>query len=325
MAHALDSRANSPANDLRDALDQVERLVVTPTPETVENLLTLLDKIKFMFQELTTAGVDLRPEEGRWEGIRSRLDSRPSAIVAAANGAGGLAKLRVQNPPAEEMWWQLDQIVNERRQRAIVKAVRFGVVGIAILLVLYYGINFFFPPSQEAIFVLESVATIEDSLIENDLEQAHADALSAAIELPTEPELWLWSAVLAEQIGNEKQAADSLQKAQDLLMDRPIILWIELGNRRLQLSDFEGAKAAADEALAIDVQSAQAHFLLGSIAELEGDKRAAIDYFEKTFDLAEEDEPQLAVIAKVRMGNLLQSLDPFETPPPVEEGTQTGS
>ena len=75
----------------------------------------------------------------------------------------------------------------------------------------------------------------------------------------------------------------------------------------MQSGDLEGAEAAADHALEISPSEAQAFFLLAGIAEARGDFLTAIDLFNKTFDLAEADNPQLAVIAKVRMGQLLQS------------------
>ena len=168
-------------------------------------------------------------------------------------------------------------------------------------------------PSPEAVFVLEAEAGLEDLLIAGELEEAQRSALAAAEELPTSPELWLWATALSEQIGDDSTAKRAFENAQGLLPDQPILLWIDLGNKRLQLGNFEGAEAAANEVLAIDDQEAQGYFLLGGIAEMRGEQRKAVNYFEKTFDLAEEDDPQLAVIAKVRMGTLLQSIDPFST------------
>ena len=39
---------------------------------------------------------------------------------------------------------------------------------------------------------------------------------------------------------------------------------------------------------------------------MEGDTAAALDFFDQTFELAIDTNSQLAVIARVRMGNLLQ-------------------
>ena len=137
MAHALDSRATSPANDLRDALSEVERMIVEPRAETVEKLLTSLDKISTMFGDLTQTEIDLRPEEARWEGILRRVHSRPGRIASAINAAGGFEKLRSQNPPAEEEWWQLDQLINQRRRKAIINGVRVLAIVVVVLGAIY--------------------------------------------------------------------------------------------------------------------------------------------------------------------------------------------
>ena len=50
----------------------------------------------------------------------------------------------------------------------------------------------------------------------------------------------------------------------------------------------------------------QGYFLLGTVAEVGGDTGAAIDVFEKTFQLAADSNTQLAAIARIRMGTLLQ-------------------
>lgn len=308
MAHALDSRASSPANDLRDTLDLVERLIVSPNADTIETLLTSLDKIAAMFNDLTQTNIDLRSEEVRWEGIRRRLQSKPGKIAAAANAVGGFAKLRAQHPPAEEEWWRLDQVISERRRQAIVRGLQtltvIALIGIIVYLLLP-------EPNPDAVFVLETEAVLDEAMMAGEFDEAQVAAIAAAEELPTSPELWLWATVLSEQVGDDTTAERSLENAMALMPEQPVAVWIDLGNKRLQLQDLDGAEAAANQALTIDDQEAQAYFLLGGVAEMRGEKRLAIDYFEQTFALAEIDDPQLAVIAKVRMGTLLQSLDPF--------------
>lgn len=321
MAHALETRANSPANELRDALDSVERLIVSPNRETIEPLLTSLDKISALFSDLSTLGVDLRSEEVRWEGIRSRLHSQPGPIVAAANAAGGFAALRAKNVTSDGEWWRLDHLVNERRRQTLTRSTVTLSIILAAAMILYSAINYFFPPNPDAIFVLETEQHIDEALRSGALVEAQQTALAAANELPTEPELWLWVTVLSEQLGDQATAERALMNARELVLDRPLALLIDLGNKRLQIGNLDGAEEAGNEALAIDVEHAQAYFLLAGVEEMRGNSRAAIDYFEKTFELAEDDDPQLAVIAKVRMGTLMQSLDPFSEEESPEQST----
>src|SRR3712207_3413276 len=107
MAHAIESRANSPMNELRDALDKAERQVVNLDGANIVDFLLLLDRIEQLFETFAPTN-DLRSEESRWESLLNRLSSKPGPVVAAAGKAGGLAALRTQQGPSENFWWHLD-------------------------------------------------------------------------------------------------------------------------------------------------------------------------------------------------------------------------
>ena len=67
--------------------------------------------------------------------------------------------------------------------------------------------------------------------------------------------------------------------------------------------------------------------MLGTVSELEGDTGAALELFEKTFELALESNTELAVIARVRMGTLLQrpvNMFPAGENQPVNESKSEG-
>jgi Flp pilus assembly protein TadD len=137
---------------------------------------------------------------------------------------------------------------------------------------------------------------------------------AARTQAPDQGELMIWEAVLNERIGDSDAAAAALAEAGAAFAAQPIDLLIHLGNNRLRVGDVEGALAAADQGMALDPNNPQVYFLLGSIAETQGDLAAAINYFDQTFTLAEGSNPQLAVIARVRMGNLMQNPGSFTSP-----------
>jgi tetratricopeptide (TPR) repeat protein len=140
---------------------------------------------------------------------------------------------------------------------------------------------------------------------------------SARAQYPENVELIVWEAVLNERLGNSEAAAAALAEAQQAAPDQPIQVLIYLGTNRQRVGDLEGAKAAGDQALKLDPNEPQAYFLLGSVAESQGDIGTAINYFDQTSTLAEGKNPQLAVIARVRMGQLMQnpgSISPEATP-----------
>jgi tetratricopeptide (TPR) repeat protein len=310
MAHAIESRTNSPANDLRDALDRAERQVVQLDASNIESFLVLLDQIDQQF-ELLAPTTDLRPEESRWESLLNRIASRPGPLVAVANKVGGLAALRAKHPPAASFWWQLDAQVAKQRMQML-RRVLITLVTIAVVIGGgLWAINFFFPPDPRAVLLVNANADVEQLVMVQDWAGALEVVERAQQELPDEPELVIWEAVLAEQLGDLDRAQAALDRARTLLPDQPVEYWVMVGNNRLLVGNLTGAEEAANQALALAPEDPQATFLLGSVAETKGDTPTAIALFNRVFELAEESNPQLAVIARVRMGNLLQRMDPF--------------
>lgn len=306
MAYSVETKASSPANVLRDELDRAERQVVALDSTTIEAYLLLLDQIEARLNELTAEATDLRPEWGRWESLTSRLQSKPEPLVAAAARAGGLRKLRQQHPPATGFWWHLDKEIARRRAQAIKRSVTTLVVIVGLLGGGWWTINTFFPPSPDAVQMMETNSALEELIAQQRWSEALTVVEEAQQILPNEPELALWEVVFAEQLGSVARAQAAWTRAKELVPDKPVELLVQLGNQRLQVGNFQGAQDAGQQAMTTDPNNPQATFLLGSVAEMINDVPTAIAMFDRTFTLAEEDNPQLAVIARVRMGNLLQ-------------------
>lgn len=321
MAHTVETRFTNPATQLREALDKAERLIVQVDRNNAEVFLLLLDQIDEMFERMAQDGIDLRSEDGRWQSLLNRLDSKPNLLVNAAAAAGGLAELRRRNPPAESFWWRLDATVAERRKRAIQRGLLTigGLVLAAVL--LFWGLDFFFPPDPQAVAMVEASNQIDRLVAEQRWEEALALVQEARQRLPNEPELAIWEVVLNEQMGNSDEAAAALEDAKRLYASDPVQTWIYLGNNRLMVGNLDGAEAAAQEAERINPDEAMVYFLQGGIAETRGDVTRAIDMFQKTSELAGDDNPQLNVIARVRMGQLLGGANFFTSP--VETATPT--
>jgi tetratricopeptide (TPR) repeat protein len=314
MAYSVETNTQSPITQLRDWLDKAERLVVQVDGRSIEEFLTLLDSIENQFETLEADGPDLRPEQSRWESLLSRLNNRPDAIVRAATVAGGMDKLRAAHPPAQSFWWHLDSEVTRRRLHTIRRLIVTAITLVVLVVGGYWAINYFFPPNPEAVLMVETTNSIDRLVAEQRWQEALDLVKSARAQSPNQPELMVWEVVLNERIGDSEAAAAALAEAEAALADKPIQLWIYLGNNRLRVGDLDGATAAADQAMALDANNPQVYFLLGSIAETRGDLASAITYFEQTFTLAESSNPQLAVIARVRMGQLMQNPGSFTSP-----------
>jgi tetratricopeptide (TPR) repeat protein len=317
MAYAVDSRVLNPANQLRDSLEKAERLVITLSPGNVEQFLLLLDQIEHELELLEAGGMDSRPERSRWESILSRISRNPSALVSAAEQVGGLDRLRAAHPPAESFWWRLDQEVTRRRRSLISRSLATLFILVAGVWFLLWAVDTFFPPNPEAVMMVDATGRIDRMLMEGNLEGALAVVEEALQQMPNEPELRIWQAVLLEQLNEPEEAAAILEETAAGMPDQAGAFWTLVGNKRLQLGDFDGAQVAAQRVLQVNPDDPQGYFLIGGIAESRGDFGTAIEMFNLVFELAEADNPQLAVIARVRMGQLLQQQGamPFDTQP----------
>jgi tetratricopeptide (TPR) repeat protein len=321
MAYAVESHSETPANAIREALGNAERLVVSISAQNVEEFLVLLDQIEHSLEDLESQDVDLRSEQVRWEGLLRRLSSNPGPIASAAASAGGMKALRAKHPPAESFWWHLDAEVVKRRWTSIRKGVQALILIVVVVGGGVWAVNRFFPADPEALLMVEAQAQLDERILQSDWEGALGVVDETRPLLPGQPELMIWEAVLAEKSGDLARAEASLAEAEAAMENDLEYLWVTTGNYRLMVDNLEGSVEAADAALAINPDSAPAYFLLANVADTRGQRLNAIDLFEKVFELAEEDNPQLAVIAKVRMGQLMQQFDPFESSDPI---TTTG-
>jgi tetratricopeptide (TPR) repeat protein len=308
MAHTVESRVSNPAGRLRDDLARAERLVVNVSPENVEELLLLLDSLDDQFSALEAERVDLRAERGRWESILRRLNRSPAKLVAAANRAGGLSAMRARHAPAESFWWQLDQVLATRRRRMLLQTTMLlgGIIG--GLLLVYWLINTLFPPDPAAVFMVDTNARLEAPIREQDWTSALQLLEEAKAAYPDEVELYLWEATIADRAGEADRAAAAAARAQDLMADDPIRYWVVLADHQLRVGDIDRAEQSIATALEMDETSAQGHFLLAEIAELRGEYATAVEYFDKAYELALDEDNQLAAMARIRMANALQRI-----------------
>ncbi len=317
MAHSVESRSSNRANALRDALEKAERQAVQLTGTNVESFLLLLDQIDHEFETIESDEMDLRPEETRWQSLLIRLDAKPQLLVAAAAKAGGLAKLRSNHPPAESFWWHLDTELRGRRLRATRRAVVTLVIAAIVIVGGYYALNAIFPPNPAAVRMIELTSQFETFIANRQWDEALALIDQAKAELPDEVELVLWEVVFSHEAGYTDRAQTAFAHAQAMAPESQPELWVQLGNFYLQAGDLAAAGNAGQEAYALAPENPQVTFLLGNLAEEKGDVSTAIAMFESTFTLAEKDNPQLAVIARVRMGNLLQRAPAMDSSAPL--------
>ena len=322
MAHNINSRAISPADQLREDLDEAEKLVTRVAAADVETLLLTLDRIDSEFDRLAESGIDLRPEQSRWESLIHRINGQAAAIAGAAAKGPRFPRLRKTHAigPATEFsfWWFLDQEAARQRRRLL---VRLGTILGTVLggLVLAYWVMYtFFPPDPQDVLYADIMYQLDQYSMEQDWPGALAVVDANLDKLPDEPDLLIWRGVLEERLEHPEIAKQNLEQAWAMLTGREVFYWNTLANRRLQVGDLDGAEPALNQALALDPDNPQTYFLMGGLAEARGDNTLAMQYYNRVFDLAEANDPQLAVIARVRVSQLMQSPNVFPTPLPTE-------
>jgi tetratricopeptide (TPR) repeat protein len=309
MAYSVRQERQSLATSLRQELDEAERVVIQLRRDNVEPFLQLLDSIDRRFTQLASSGLDLRPEQTRWNSLQGRLQREAGRVMRAADAAGGLASLRARNAPAQGLWWHLDAVAAADRRRSIRRLGAAIGTAVASLALIWSLFTFVIPADANSVITSEAITELRQLAFEARWEHGLA-VIEEAKALLTEPnaELLIWEAVVRGKLGQDARAEEALDEAKALVpADRQVSFWWTLGMVRLDIGDLEEARAAGREALALDASDPQGYFLLGNVAEVEGDVPAAIELFEKSYQLAlESGANELAVIARIRMGTLLQ-------------------
>jgi tetratricopeptide (TPR) repeat protein len=308
MAHTVETRVETPTAELRDLLNRAERQLPVLDSSSLVEYLRGLDRIEDLMESLTSESVDLRPEMTRWLDLQARLGARAAQLVKIASPLGGFAALRVANPPAANAWWRLDELVAADRKRSWTRWLVTVLVVVGVLALGAFVYQQWLAPSPEVVLAVSAVNDVEQLAFEKKWDEAFALTEKTLQQVPGNPDLLVWAGVLAERRGDAVQAAMYLDRAQQVLAD-PLRYQLALSMRRLQASDVDGAEAAAQAALATNPNEPQATFFLANVAELRNQPQQALELYQKTADLAEDSNPQLTVVAKMRFGMLLQQLN----------------
>jgi len=308
MAHNIESRASTQSNDLRDLLDKAERQLPSLSSAILEEFLVGLDQIDVLFDELASNTADVRSEQTRWQDLLARLQGRAAGVTKMANQRGGLPALRAQHPPAAGPWWHLDELAAALNKRKWQRAAVTALIAIAVFVVAAIVYRTFFAPSAETVLVVGALSKVEQLAIEQKWPEALAQAETTLITVTDDADLLLWAGLLAEKLGQPDKAAAYLDRARQVVTD-PLRFQLALGMRYLQSGDADGAEKVAEAAKALDPAEPQVYFILGNVAELRRQTLEAVALYEKAAALADPDNPQLAVLSKVRMGMLLQQMN----------------
>jgi Tfp pilus assembly protein PilF len=340
MVRAIETGKLTPADELREILGHIERRLAnanSATAEQVRELFGWLDQVVTLVADLESQGVDLRPEHTRLESIEGTVRSKAGTLVRRA----GLSLLRWREevrPDKSHWWWWLDRFVlahtQQRLRRTAISLVILVVLGAAF----YYAFNYFFPTDPNVEKAQGFQLAAERLVMEGDWAGAEQQFLEALKYTPDDLGLWTWLGVVREKQGNQAGAEEAFARARELadaalaaaiahaptgaeeafarvqeLADSELTYRLARGQAYTQAGDGEKALAEAEKAVGLAPDSAQAHFLLAGAYEILGRRYEAIQEFEKVSALAEDKDPQLVVLSRMRMGMLMQM--PESSPP----------
>lgn len=302
--------AQSETARLRELLDDTERRIVDmhKVPEGARDVIRAIDELDRRLAAVGQGGVDLRAEEGRVDSLRRRLLRGAPGVVRLVQAAEHSADLVGSPTYAAVLAAQADE--SRRRVRRL---LTFGLPVLAVMLTIIV-LTLLNPPQPQA--ELENVRQLTQ---EGRLDEALARAQAESRRVPTDASGVLWVGALQLATGDQAAAEESWAAARELLGADEVRFHFERGNALLGVGQADAAEEDARWLIAQPAGEVTGYLLLGSVEEARGRADEAIVAFQRAADLAAAaNNPQLEVIARTRLGIIMQSgaglVQPTPTP-----------
>ncbi len=309
------------AEELRKLLDQLETRVGKLEHSEKDELLTippLLDETQQLLTELRDKGGNWQSEETRLETITAQLERKAGTFVRKVGGKEALDDARVANAPAEPgWWWRLDDLVREKQHQRLRKIGKWSLIAAVILVALGLAYRQFLAPSPEMIAALEHQQEAENLGYLGEYDAALEEVNRGLENLPDDVELLVLKGILLGVQDRSDEAEEIFVQARTLAEDNVFFLQIRARlYLRLDLLDeaFVDAEVLTEEV----PDDPRGYLYLAMIYDARDEWRLAVDHYEKASELAQTSgEPQLYVMARSRLADLLQS-PPLEITPTAE-------
>ena len=288
---------------LRRALDQIEplALVYDQQPDGARRFLALLDEISRLAEACRDQGLDIESEQVRVDAVVGRARREAERFARAHAGIAIPAERR----HGQTLMTLAAQRRTEKRKRLVIST---SLVTLIITVLVYMVVSA--PPSPNTSRILELAVSGASA-------EAYALAQKEHEAFPDDAETLLWLSVLAE-VNNDATRAEMLWQSLQRTVDNPDALLYQRGNTRLLALNL--TKAAEDAALLKQnpITYPEGVLLEAGIAEARGEVTKAITLFGEAARVAEAaNRQEMAVLARVRMGNLMQyGIDATITPSP---------
>jgi tetratricopeptide (TPR) repeat protein len=317
--HFFSAEARTPADGVREALSDAERLMASlrETGPQIVQLLHLLDQISEGLDELEEKGMDVRAERSRFETIQSQLGRRKGRFLARAGEAFVEAREAVQ-PDQARWWWSIDDAWRQERKRQLRRWLIIGAAVIALLAIVALVNELLAPPRE--VRQASRLGSQGEYLVrdEGDLEAALAEFEAAAALDPATPSYLVWIGVLRSKLGDAQAAEEAFDAARSLYETNLGFLLARAQAYR-EVGNLEAASADVEQAIVEYPESGWVYYTKHLISMDLGDYETALEDLDKAEELAREaGDVQLEATARIQRGMLLQMppVSPEPTPAP---------
>lgn len=294
--------------------DELDRLEVWAgkigmnSRERAYALLRGLDKVYQGMQEIENEQ-SRKVAEAQFGGIVAKMQREAGQMLRDLGGPAALAEERARvQPPAEHIWWYLDEHLARSRRNALRRLLITGGVILAALAVLAAAYQLFLAPDPAVAARYGRVQSAQDLLMSGNYAQGLAEAEAGLAIAPRDPELTTLKGVLQELSGQAAEAEQTYTEAAGLF-ERREDFHVTRGQAYAMAGQAEKALADALEAIRLNAEMPEAYLLAGQAHEMLMMFQEALEDYDRAYAAAEAaDKLQLAAMARMRTAMLMQSM-----------------
>jgi len=308
---------------LRELLDDLQLRVVRLREQPPEDALAIpamMDEAAVSLADLRETGSPVSSEETRFETIQAQFHKNRKLFLSRIGGAVVLAEARARQQPAtENWWWFVDAALAAERRRTLLNLAAISGVLLVLLVVLAATYQRLWAPDPNLQAAVGWQTRAENALIAGEYQSA-LDAAAQSLALrPSQAETHLLHGVASEMINRPDDAEHSFAAAWALYPENgKDTFYAERAGYYLMAGQAVKALQDAENALSLNPESAMAFLRMAQAYELLGEHQPAIAAYKQAAETAKRnDNPQIEVIAKMGLAQLLQSPQGVQpTPPP---------
>jgi tetratricopeptide (TPR) repeat protein len=300
----------SPLEKLREKIEELKkisgRLIVPDFNESeayIEKFLTLRQEVEELVIELKKLDVPIDPELSRLSEIDGELKKNINSLYKIIKRSNRL-KDKSNLYPKEYWWWHIVEIVEEKRKRKLKRIILGSVITIIVLgLIIFIALNYKTPAEE----VLETIDQSYKFMMAKKYEEAEKLLKEKIKKYKDKDELYIALGIILEDEGKIKEAEESFKKGLSVSREEERF-YLQRALEYKKLGKFDKAKKDIMEVLKKNKNNSNALYILATIYEEENNIIDAIKTYKIIEDLGDKADPQILVMAKVRLSVLLQKV-----------------